>query len=54
MVKGIRQRAVDDLVSVLDTDYLDMELVPPLRRWSSLLLSYMGRDNPNSFIDYAL
>ncbi|VNE36788.1 trehalose operon repressor [Streptococcus pneumoniae] len=26
--KVVRQRVVDDLVSVLDTDYLDMELIP--------------------------
>ncbi|CYK86908.1 trehalose operon repressor [Streptococcus pneumoniae] len=30
--KVVRQRVVDDLVSVLDTDYLDMELIPNLTR----------------------
>ncbi|KXT77951.1 trehalose operon repressor [Streptococcus sp. DD13] len=30
--KVVRQRIVDNLVSVLDTDYLDMELVPNLQR----------------------
>ncbi len=30
--KVVRQRVVDDLVSVLDTDYLDMELIPNITR----------------------
>ncbi|KXT80580.1 trehalose operon repressor [Streptococcus oralis] len=30
--KVVRQRVVDDQVSVLDTDYLDMELIPRLSR----------------------
>ena len=30
--KVVRQRVVDDLVSVLDIDYLDMELIPKLTR----------------------
>ncbi len=32
VLEVVRQRVVDDLVSVLDTVYLDMELVPNLTR----------------------
>ena len=37
--KVVRQRVVDELVSVLDTDYLDMEPIPNLTRQSLSSLS---------------
>ena len=43
--KVVRQRVVDDLVSVLDTDYLDMELIPNITRQiaEQSIYSYRGR-----------
>ena len=52
--KVVRQRVVDDLVSVLDTDYLDMELVPNLTRQiaEQSIYSYI-EDDLKLLIDYA-
>ena len=52
--KVVRQRVVDDLVSVLDTDYLDMELVPNLTRQiaEQSIYSYI-EDELKLHIDYA-
>lgn len=52
--KVVRQRVVDDLVSVLDTDYLDMELIPNLTRQiaEQSIYSYI-EDDLKLHIDYA-
>lgn len=52
--KVVRQRVVDDLVSVLDTDYLDMELVPNLTHQiaEQSIYSYI-EDDLKLLIDYA-
>ena len=52
--KVVRQRVVDDLVSVLDTDYLDMELIPNITRQiaEQSIYSYI-EDDLKLLIDYA-
>ena len=52
--KVVRQRVVDDLVSVLDIDYLDMELIPKLTREiaEQSIYSYIENDL-KLIIDYA-
>ena len=52
--KVVRQRVVDDLVSVLDIDYLDMELIPKLSREiaEQSIYSYIENDL-KLIIDYA-
>ena len=52
--KVVRQRVVDDLVSVLDTDYLDMELIPNVTRQIAehSIYSYI-EDDLKLLIDYA-
>ena len=52
--KVVRQRVVDDLVSVLDTDYLDMELIPNVTRQIAehSIYSYI-EDDLKLHIDYA-
>ena len=52
--KVVRQRVVDDLISVLDTDYLDMELIPNLTRQiaEQSIYSYI-EDDLKLNIDYA-
>jgi len=52
--KVARQRVVDDLVSVLDTDYLDMELIPNVTRQIAehSIYSYI-EDDLKLHIDYA-
>ncbi|WP_436197683.1 UTRA domain-containing protein, partial [Streptococcus pneumoniae] len=50
----VRQRVVDDLVSVLDTDYLDMELIPNLTRQIAEQSIYSYIENGlKLLIDYA-
>ena len=52
--KVVRQRVVDDLVSVLDIDYLDMELVPKLSREIAEQSIYSYIENQLKLtIDYA-
>ena len=52
--KVVRQRVVDDLVSVLDTDYLDMELIPGLSREIAEQSIYSYIENQLKLtIDYA-
>ncbi|VFI08798.1 trehalose operon repressor [Streptococcus pneumoniae] len=52
--KVVRQRVVDDLVSVLDTDYLDMELIPNLTRQIAEQSIYSYIENGlKLLIDYA-
>ena len=52
--KVVRQRVVDDQVSVLDIDYLDMELIPGLSREiaEQSIYSYI-EDDLKLLIDYA-
>ena len=52
--KVVRQRVVDDQVSVLDIDYLDMELIPNLTRQiaEQSIYSYI-EDDLKLLIDYA-